>query len=545
MSTLVHLRRPRRPRRSGVLAAAVIASLVLVPQTPAQAAPTGTVTGGTAAWGTSVYLASGTPGRPAPLASAYVAPATFDSTTKISTWGTATGTVNGDGSAVLQLDGTSVNHATTSGHWLKLADLEASLDSAGNGQVTAQVTYGVASGGVPGSIPYNDSTPTRSARVALVNLTGNTAADRTSTPSQTTWAGLDGTWAPELVDFLDGDSAAEPAVPAFAYYTQINSNADRTPLPFTFTLATVAPAVTTELSYVNGLNVDVDGTGFRAVTNPGDAGVYVGLAESGGLPDVSSMEGMDSFVTAAYATPAQIVDGAFSKALTASADLLDPAKDYSVYTWQAHTHSNTSQDTETALEIDWSQLEQPTPTPAASTVTTGGAASKAYGASSTLTASVPGSGSVTLTGVGPAQTRTVAAGTASFTVPASLSAGQYTATFAYSGDASYLSSQATRGLTVTKVAPTLSTSWKKKPTTKKRGKLTLVAGGPAGVPAPGGDVVVKVSRNGVKHTVTGTLVNGSVTVKLPKLGAGTWKVKAGYGGAADYLGATKKLEVRV
>lgn len=539
MSTLAL---PRR-RRAFTTAAAVVAGvLVGLPSAPAQAAPTGTVTSGTAAWGTSVYLASGTPGRPAPLASAYVAPAAFDTTTKISTWGEATGSVAGNGGATLQVDGTSVNHATTSGHWLKLADLEATLDSSGNGTVTAQVTYGVATGGVPGAIPYDDASPTRSARVPMVNLSGNGAADRTSTPAQTTWAGLDGAWAPEFIDFLDGDSAAEPAVPAFAYYTQINSNADRTPLPFTFTVATVAPAVDAEVtsfSHADGLSVDVDGTGFRAVTNPGDAGVYVGIAVAGGLPDVSSMDGMDSFVAAAYAMPGQIVDGAFSKTLEASTDLLDPAKDYSVYTWQAHTHSNTSQDTETPLDLDFAPLMS------TSTTTADGATSKVFGTTSTLTATVNGPGSVTLTGVGAAQTLPLSGGKATFSVPASLPAGSYTATFAYSGGSYSAPSQTTRSLTVTKATPQLSGTWKKKPTTKKRGKLVIDAAGPASVSAPSGEVVVKVSRQGVKHKLTATLVDGKVKVKLPKLAVGTWKVKVTYPGATDYLGAKKKLKVTV
>ena len=330
------------------------------------------------------------------------------------------------------------------------------------------------------------------------------------------------------------------------FYASQDNQPNKVPSPVTFEAAPMTVDVTmTGASAADGLDLDVSGTGFTGTDgNPGDDGVYVGLAPAGGLPDVSTPGGMDSFAGASWVPASGVVGGAFSTSLNAPTDALDPAEDYSIYTWRAHSHSTTSQDTETPVEIDWSSLEEPAG-PAPSTVTPGGATSRTYGATSTLSATVPGGGTVTLTGVGPAQTKTVAAGLATFTVPASLPAGQYTATLAYSGDASYLPSQTTRSLRVLKAEPRLRTSWAKKPGTKKRGKLSVVLSGPGGVAAPRGDVVVKVTRQGVKHTLEATLVNGSVKVKLPKLGAGAWKVKVAYRGAGSYLAATKKLAVTV
>jgi hypothetical protein len=536
--TPVRTRRPVAALLTGVLAvASLTVALVATTAAPAQALPTGGVAGGTATWGISTYINSANPGRPNPRPESYALPSTFDAATRFSTWGTATGTVAPNASATLQFDGTTVNYASTSGSWLKIADPEVALDTDGNGTVTAMVSYGTAPGSNP--VPYDDSTPTRaSVRINVFVLSGNTAAQRTSTSAQTTWTGLTGAWSPDFIDFLDGDTGA--GIAGWPYSVTFTGAVDRLPSPITFSVNTAVPdvdAAITGSTFVDGVTLDVDGTGFRAVTTPGDAGVYVGLAESGGLPDVSTPAGMAAFAASAYVLPGQVVDGAFSKTLNAATEDLDSTKTYSIYTWQAHTHSNTTQDTVTPVAIDFSTLE-----PTAGVVTPGGSATKVYGATSTLTATVNGGGSVTLTGVGASQTRDVASGggTASFTVPADLAVGSYTATFAYSGSGAVASASATKALTVTKATPTLGLTVKKKPTTAKRGKVTVTASGPAGVAAPSGEVTLKVSLKGVKHTLTGVLVNGVVTVKLPKLTAGSWKVKGTYPGSTGYAKATFK-----
>lgn len=434
-----------------------------------------------------------------------------------------------------------------------IADPQVVIDDAGNGGLYATVSSMTTS-------PSPASTPPTKVLVVTFDATTWTSADvldsSTVTPD---YAGVLTPNSPEATALgvpadrpVDGKSfnpaflgALVSGVRAHFYASQDNQP-NKVPSPVTFEAAPMTVDVTTtSASFEDGLALDVDGTGFTGTDeNPGDDGVYVGLAPAGGLPDVSSPAGMDNFAAAAWVPASGVVDGAFSTSLSAPTDALDPAEDYAVYTWRAHSHSTTSQDTETPVEIDWTQLEEPGG-PAPSSIAAGGATSRTYGAASTVTAGVPGGGSVTLTGVGPAQTKTVAAGLVTFTVPASLPAGQYTATLAYSGDASYLAAQATRSLRVLEAEPRLKTSWKKKPTAKKRGKLSVVLNGPAGVAAPAGDVVVKVTRKGVKHVLEGTLAKGAITVKLPKLGAGTWKVKVTYAGAGSYQGATKKLEVTV
>ena len=473
------------------------------------------------------------------------------------------GTYNPDnGTTSVQYDGQVVGAFNTSPvttlYSVTIADPQVVIDADGNGKLLATVS------GLQNEFPPNIPAASTSPVKVLV-----------ATFDETTWVdggALDAmTVTPDWADVLPAGSAEATAlgIPAgqplqgkafsAAYLGQVTANVrahfyasgsgsdgKKQVASLTFQAAPMDVAVTTTgASFEDGLDLDVDGTGFTGTDgNPGDDGVYVGLAPSGGLPDVSTPGGMANFAGANWVPASGVVGGAFSTTINAPTEDLDPTEDYSVYTWRAHGHSTASQDTETPVEIDWSQLEEPV-VQAPSSVTTGGATSTVFGAGSTLTATVPGGGSVTLTGVGPAQTQTVSAGAVSFPVPAGLPAGQYTATFAYTGDAAYLPSQATRALTVTQAAPALKGTWAKKPTTAKRGKLVVSATGPAGVTAPAGDVVVKVSRKGVKHSLTVTLAAGTGKVKLPKLAAGTWKVKLVYAGAADYLGARQKLQVTV
>jgi len=466
MSTL--LSRRRVGRASATAVALLGASLALLPASPGQAAQTGTVNAGTAAWGISTYLNANSPGRPNPYPAGYVAPAAYDATSKLSTWGNATGTVKQDGSATVDVAGSSINWANgSSGHWLRLTDLKATLDATGNGTVSAVVSYGVSA--TPTT--FDENTVQRGpVRVDVVALAGNTAGDRALTKTTATWTGLDGAWDPAFLAFLSGDATADPAVPAWGYKSTVVNDPtrpERAPAPFTFSLSTVAPQTTATVTAANptaGLSLKVDGTGFRGNSLPGDAGVYAGLAPSGGLPDVSTMAGMDSFAASAY-IPGAIPTGSFSTTLTAAPAKLDKTKSYSVYTWQSHTHSNTSQDTETPVTIDWVAL-------------------------------------------GLATTPT--------TVPP-----------------------------VTKSTPTVTLDWAKKPVAGKKGKLSVaVAGGAA---APTGQVTVSLQREGSEQvkTLQGTLANGSVLLKLPKLKQGKWTVTLAYAGDSTHTAASTSSKVKV
>lgn len=128
--------------------------------------------------------------------------------------------------------------------------------------------------------------------------------------------------------------------------------------PLTFTTDLTTPSVTATVASATateGVKVNVTGDGFRGVTNTDDNGVYVGLYASGGLPNVSSQAGAAAFAAAQWIPAASLTNGSFTTTLTAPASKL-VNQSYSVYTWQAHTHSNTSQDTETPVTISQAQF---------------------------------------------------------------------------------------------------------------------------------------------------------------------------------------------
>jgi hypothetical protein len=158
---------------------------------------------------------------------------------------------------------------------------------------------------------------------------------------------------------------------------------------------------------------------------------------------------------------------------------------------------------------------------------------------------------------------------ASFTLPV-LGAGTYDYTLSYAGDDQISAFTETGSLTVSPagetavVVPTptpgatpppvtkLGTSVKvtrtkagkvkgvvaKAPTSKKGGKYKVTITTPKGASAAGGKVTVKLKKGKTIKTITGKLAHGVVTVSLPKLARGTWKVTISWPGDARYLKAS-------
>jgi hypothetical protein len=217
--------------------------------------------------------------------------------------------------------------------------------------------------------------------------------------------------------------------------------------------ATPAVVVTTTATNpTTGVTLKVDGTGFTGQTNPGDDGVYVGLAPAGGLPDVSTLGGMDSFAASAWVRSSQMPGGTFSVSVTAPPSKLDRTKSYAIYTWRAHTHSTTTQDTQTPVTIDWAALKAPS-----SLAVTWEKKPTVAGKKGTLSVAASGSGTptgevvVTLARKGSSKTKTVktalAAGKAVAKLP-KLTQGRWTLTIAYAGDTSNQGSQTTTSVRV-------------------------------------------------------------------------------------------------
>lgn len=278
----------------------------------------------------------------------------------------------------------------------------------------------------------------------------------------------------------------------------------------------------------------VDGTGFTPVTNPGDAGVYVGLAESGGLPDVSTMD-LEQFVTAAWIQPGDFDADTWSRTLTASWADLDGSTSYSMYTWQAHTHSNPGQDTETPVD---------TAPKSAVTLSSSSARRSAYGARASFVVSVAAgaTGTVRMTGLGAAQEVAVRDGEAVFRVPGRLAAGTYRARLAYSGDAAHAPATGSSSYRIVKAVPVLKRSWKRSPSTDRQGRLLVRLVGPAAGAAPTGLVTVTVRpQRGPVHQLRAPLDRGRAILTIPALPKGTHRFVVRYAGSANHAAVTRRL----
>jgi hypothetical protein len=162
----------------------------------------------------------------------------------------------------------------------------------------------------------------------------------------------------------------------------------------------------------------------------------------------------------------------------------------------------------------------------------------------------------------------VAQDAASFTLPV-LDAGTYDYTLAYAGDdqiAAFTESGSltvspagqppvlvptpTPGATPAPVAktgtPTTVSRAKaskvkgvvaKTPTSRKGGRYKVTITTPKGASTASGKVTVKLKKGKTTKTITGKLARGVVTVALPKLARGTWKVTISWPGDAHYLTA--------
>lgn len=171
----------------------------------------------------------------------------------------------------------------------------------------------------------------------------------------------------------------------------------------------------------------------------------------------------------------------------------------------------------------------------------------------------------------------VAAGKASFSV-AGLAAGNYDFTLSYATDAQIagftesgsftVSAEPTQGdqgqnpnggqtgtpqqtggtttpapsVTVLKpvAAIKLAGTVSKAPTSKKPGKYAVKVTPAAGRAAASGKVTITLAKGKTKKKLTGTLAKGVLTVNVPKLAKGTWKVTISWAGDTNHLAATAK-----
>jgi len=78
----------------------------------------------------------------------------------------------------------------------------------------------------------------------------------------------------------------------------------------------------------------------------------------------------------------------------------------------------------------------------------------------------------------------------------------------------------------------------KAPTRKKAGRYKVTIATPKGASTATGKVTIKLKKGKVTKTITGTLSHGVVTISVPKLARGTWKVTISWPGDSKYLTAS-------
>ena len=443
---------------------------------------------------------------------------------------------------------------TTRCYTITIANPSVEIDATGAGKIVADV-----SSDVP-AVAQCGTTTASSTPVTRVTVTTFTAAASAWTDAA---AGKSLTATPDFVGVLppgteqavaltntqdrpyNGESFAPSFLGAIApstrshFYRTAAAASQPNKFPSAFTAEAPRPTLTATQDTNDATKWNVAGEGFTRSTNAGDAGVYAGIAPSGGMPDVSNIGNISLFAGAAafFGTAIDATTGAFNGVITLDPSKLDPTKDYSVYTWRAHTHSTTSQDTETPIDIDFEALKAPTSTSLASVAT------HSYGNVVSLTATVTGadSGSVVFTEGGSALGEaSITDGKATLKLPSTYAVGSHTVKASFAGSSTQAASEsATRTFTVKAAATTTAASITKKPTTKATGAVRVVVRPAAGVETPRGSVAVVVAKGTTSYTVKGTLnANGAVNIALPKVStAGQWRVSARYGSTTNHVGS--------
>ncbi len=518
----------KRAVASLIVAALATGGLAAITATPANAAVTDSVTGVTGSWNVSdrwlnyvMYPPAGYPFTLSPASS--VTPslptsctlepsitafdANQDATCVVPLTGTAGGNVDLATGAITGIDLGSITWVSP--HFpggVALENLELNADPATHiATVTADVS------GDAAAVPV----ATEDVVIATFDLSAVTPS---ISDGVVTYTDLVGTVSPTINTVIPSWTSPNYAGAATS--------------PLSFSVSTATPTVEATITSSTpgaGVVVSVTGDGFRGVTNTGDAGIYVAIAPAGGLP---SLTDASAYITASWIRAASLADGTFATTLTVAADKFDLTKTYSVYTWQAHTHSNATQDTETELSIDPESLEWKTAIPELTVSNT----SIGFGSSVTATVTVPtaATGSVEFydgsTSLG---TATVSNGEASKTI-SGLKVGSHNLTASYSGDNSYVpSNSAVVSLTVAK--GTTTTGVAVSSAKQVYGKaLTITA-------------TVPSAATGKVQFFDGSTSLGTVSVskgkaaKSVKLKAGAHKITAKYLGDGTYQASTSTV----
>ncbi len=179
-------------------------------------------------------------------------------------------------------------------------------------------------------------------------------------------------------------------------------------------------------------------------------------------------------------------------------------------------------------------------------------ATGAVGTARTVTATVSSTGgnptgTVTFTGVGGNVTQPLAGGKATWTLPATLAAGQHSITAAYSGDSNTdPSTSAALAVAVAKAGAKAKAKAKATGKTKKVAKkvtITVTVKTPNGV-SPAGKVTVTLKGKTKKKVTVKVNAKGKATATFKKVKRGKYTATVKYAGNANVKAATGKAKFR-
>jgi uncharacterized repeat protein (TIGR02543 family) len=309
--------------------------------------------------------------------------------------------------------------------------------------------------------------------------------------------------------------------------------------------AVVLTATPAAGSGFTGWTGDCTGTGTCALSMDGDHSanatfdllplhaITVTMSGTGSGTVTSDLSGIDCGATCSASYPSDAV-----VTLTAT-----PTDSTSTFTgW-----SGDCSGTDPTCQVAASQARNVTATfthvtVASTTVLTLSTPSRGYGTTSTAKVTVTGGGTAATgmvelkDGTKLIGTATLSAGSATVTLPKTLTVGSHNLTASYGGSTLLMASSAAKSFTVTKAKASVAGKLAKKSVTASaKDKLTVTVAA-SGVVATG-KVTVK---DGKKTLVSKTLANGKVVVTLPKLKKGKHKLTVVYAGSATVSAATSK-----
>ncbi len=346
---------PRRGLAAGLAGVLVAGAASVLAAAPAQAAPVV----GELRWNVSEQFVNHLSVRT--LADG----ATFDSTTQKFAFPAVSQTTAPDGTRTVVYDG-SVTGGFMTMYSVTISDPVVSVEADGDGRIQATVNS-----------KGSNTDPDVSTAPTLVTVAEFSGANTTPTTLSVTpnWVNVLAPGSQTAIDLgitnparpVEGKSfhpeflgAIHSDIRPHFYFT--TSGEAKRPGDIGATMVTATPAVTAAVSaasYADGVKIKVAGTGFNPTTNPGDAGIYVALAPSNTVINYADRASLATFPVVDYVTPARFSADTFATVLAAPTAKLVPGTSYSIFTWQAHTHSNATQDTKTPVAIDWTKLAAP------------------------------------------------------------------------------------------------------------------------------------------------------------------------------------------